>query len=293
MSRKLTNEEFIEKSKKVHGDKYDYSLVEYVNYSTKVKIIYNENIYEQLPSNHLKGFVCENIKKMTKEEFIQKSKEIHGDKYDYSLVDFKNVRGKVKLIYNDIVYEQYTYANLQGKSPELVPIKITKKEFIRRARIVHGDTFDYSLVKIEGISNKVDIIYENKKYSQKMFDHLRGHYPRGIIKDSKGVSDIIDYLENNNIKYIREYYYEDCKNISYLRFDFYLEDYNILIEYDGEQHFRSVVFFGGDDGFKKLQHNDNIKNKYCEQNRIPLLRISYLENINEKLSNYLESYLKL
>ncbi len=231
---KLTTESFIERSRKVHGDKYDYSLVEYVNYNTKVKIIYNECIYEQLPNNHLKGFVCENIKKMTKEEFIQKSKEIHGDKYDYSLVDFKNVRGKVKLIYNEVVYEQYAYVHLQGNSP------------------------------------------------------------KGIVEfSSKGEKSIEKYLITNKIKYKKQHWFSDCRNILPLPFDFYLEDYNILIEYDGEQHFRSVVIFGGDDGFKRLQHNDNIKNKYCEQNRIPLLRISYLENINEKLSNYLESYLKL
>jgi hypothetical protein len=61
-----------------------------VNNNTKVKILYNDIIYEQLPGNHLKGFNCENVKKITQDEFILKSKEIHGDKYDYSLFMINN-----------------------------------------------------------------------------------------------------------------------------------------------------------------------------------------------------------
>ena len=111
-TKRSTTEEFISKSKEIHGDKYDYSLVVYYNNSTPVKIIYGGVVYEQLPQNHLKGFKCENNKKMTKEEFISKSREIHGDKYDYSLIDFKNVRCKIKIIKNDIIYEQLAYAHL-------------------------------------------------------------------------------------------------------------------------------------------------------------------------------------
>ena len=227
-TKRLTTEDFILKSKEIHGDKYDYSLVEYVNNRTKVKIIYNNIIYEQLPGNHLKGFNCENIKKMTQDEFILRSKEIHGDKYDYSLVDFKNVRGKVKIVYQCIIYEQLAYIHLEGKSP-------------------------------------------------------RGTEDR----NSKGEQYIESYLIDNNIKYIRQYWYKDCRNILPLPFDFYLNELNILIEYDGRQHFESVDLFGGEEELLKRKINDQIKNNYCIKNRIPLLRISYLEDIYLKLNEYL------
>ena len=285
-TKRLTTEDFILKSKEIHGNKYDYSLVEYVNNNTKVKILYNDIIYEQLPSNHLKGFKCENIKGLTQENFIKKSKEIHGDKYDYSLVNFKNVRGKIQLIYNGDIYEQLAYAHLQGKSPEMAPFKITRLEFIKRAKVVHGNIFDYSLVKCDGINNKVKIIYDKRIYEQVASDHLSGHYPRGIIKESKGVHDITEFLNVNNIKYIREHFYEDCKNINYLRFDFFLPETNTLIEYDGRQHFESVDIWGGEDALLKRKINDEIKNNYCIKNRIPLLRISYLEDVNTKLNEY-------
>lgn len=291
-TKRLTKEEFILKSTEIHGDKYDYSLVEYLNNSTKVKIKYNDVIYEQLPSNHLKGFKCENIKTLTQDEFIKKSKDIHGDKYDYSLVHFKNVRGKIKLIYNQEIYEQLAYAHLQGKSPEMLPCKIINSDFIKRAKAIHGDIFDYSLVKCDGINNKIEIIYDGKIYKQVASDHLSGHYPRGIIKESKGVSDVTEFLNKNNIKYIREYTYEDCKNINHLRFDFFLPETNTLIEYDGRQHFKVVSIWGGEEGLLQRKINDEIKNSYCKKNRIPLLRISYLEDVNTKLNEcFSKSYI--
>jgi hypothetical protein len=166
MCKGLTKEEFIKKAINIHGDKYDYSLVEYKNSTTKIKIIYEGVFYEQIPNNHIRGFKCENIKCLSQEEFIKKSKEIHGDKYDYSLVKFKNVRGKIKLIYDGKIYEQYAYANLQGKSPEMLPTKITNRDFIKRSRELFSDMFDYSLVKCDGVNKKVKLIYNGEIYEQ-------------------------------------------------------------------------------------------------------------------------------
>ena len=71
-------------------------------------------------------------------------------------------------------------------------------------------------------------------------------------------------------------------------FDFYLSDLNICIEYDGIQHFKPIDYFGGDTAFILLQTNDQIKNEYCIENNIKLIRIRYDENIEEKLSNILK-----
>jgi len=73
-----------------------------------------------------------------------------------------------------------------------------------------------------------------------------------------------------------------------LPFDFYLSDLNICIEYDGIQHFKPIDYFGGDTAFILLQTNDQIKNEYCIENNIKLIRIRYDENIEEKLSNILK-----
>lgn len=99
---------------------------------------------------------------------------------------------------------------------------------------------------------------------------------------SLGETKIAQILSDNKIEYIPQYSFDDCKSPknSLLRFDFaIIKDNKVikLIEYDGEQHFQPYDFFGGEEGFLYLKEKDNIKNEYCKQHNIPLLRISYLE----------------
>ena len=112
----------------------------------------------------------------------------------------------------------------------------------------------------------------------------------GCLNISKGVYKIIDILEQNNISFVKEKTFDTCifpKTNSHLRFDFYLLDYNILIEYDGEQHFKPKCFGGcsleeAKINFEKTKERDLFKNKWCKENNIKLYRISYLDikNIN-------------
>jgi very-short-patch-repair endonuclease len=107
---------------------------------------------------------------------------------------------------------------------------------------------------------------------------------------SKGELKIHNYLKNENINFIQEHKFSNCKNILKLKFDFYLPDYNLCIEYDGIQHFEVQDFFGGEKALQNLQKNDNIKNEYCKNNNINIIRIRYDENIINKL-NEIDFYL--
>lgn len=99
-------------------------------------------------------------------------------------------------------------------------------------------------------------------------------------------------LRNQKIDHKTEYTVHT--NGTYYRFDFYLPDYNLFIEYDGQQHYQPVRFFGTDKDaqqvFERTQANDKIKNRYCEENNINLLRIPYWEqnNIETIINNYLQ-----
>ena len=88
---------------------------------------------------------------------------------------------------------------------------------------------------------------------------------------------IADILRDNLVSYYTEYTFEDCKGVGNkkLRFDFYLPDYNTLIEYDGMQHFKPIEYFGGEKHFNTQKQNDEIKNQYCESHKINLIRIPY------------------
>lgn len=105
--------------------------------------------------------------------------------------------------------------------------------------------------------------------------------------ESSGERQIRQWLESNNIKYIYQMPFIDCHDILPLPFDFYLPNYNIAIEYQGEQHYRPVKYFGGEEKFELQQKHDDIKKKYCANNNIKLLEIPYWENVEETLNNFL------
>lgn len=109
---------------------------------------------------------------------------------------------------------------------------------------------------------------------------------------SKGEEKIKQILSKNNFRYETQKIFEDCVNLQTgykLKFDFYLPDYNCCIEYDGEQHFRKTFY--SHDNFEERQERDNIKTKYCKDNNINLLRISYLD-YNKLSYTYLQKKLK-
>lgn len=102
MGKRLTTKIFIARAKEIHGDKYDYSEVEYVNYKTKVKIICPiHGEFWQTPREHLNGNGCQKcsgVQRMNTDLFIQRAIEVHGDTYDYSKVKYTNNRTKVCII---------------------------------------------------------------------------------------------------------------------------------------------------------------------------------------------------
>ena len=107
MAKKLTLKDFVDKARKVHGDKYDYSSSIYVNNSTKINIVCRKHgFFTQLPSSHLMGNGCPKCaneergknKSSSKDNFIQKAKKVHNNKYDYSKVNYVNNQTKVCIV---------------------------------------------------------------------------------------------------------------------------------------------------------------------------------------------------
>ena len=173
-------ERFIIKAKERHGDKYDYSKVEYVNAHTKVCIICPiHGEFWITPNSHLNGCACSQCgrnKKMTTEEFIEKARKIHGDKYDYSKVEYVNANTKVCVIC-PIHGEFYvspanhlrergcpkcrTRKELVGKYSVTKPMVIRKhniQTFVEKAKKVHNNKYDYSKVEYINSHSKVCII---------------------------------------------------------------------------------------------------------------------------------------
>lgn len=284
------NEQFIKKANKIHNNKYDYSLVEYINAKTKIKIICPiHGEFEQTPDNHLQGQQCGKCRGLhkTNNDFIKEAKEIHGNKYDYSLIEYIDRKTKVKIVCKEHgVFEQLTYAHLYGQGcPKCIGLNKTTEEFINEAKLIHGNKYDYSNADYLTSKKKIKIICNRHgEFEQTPNMHLRGN-GCPICRESKGEKLVREFLIKNNIKYIQEHKFKKCKNKQVLPFDFYLPNYNTCIEYDGVQHFKPIKAFGGQKGFDLIKQNDLIKTNFCHENNIGLIRIPYFCDVFDSLKN--------
>jgi very-short-patch-repair endonuclease len=270
-----TTEQFISEAKLIWFDKYDYSLVEYKGALKKVKIIYKGIVFEQVAVSHLNGQCCE--KNLNQENFILKSKEKHGNRYDYSLVKFKNGNLPVLIGYKGIYYLQKPYYHLSGNRPENIKLAVrkTNKQFINESNQVHD--FKYNYDKSDYISNQIKVIITcpiHGDFLQRPLSHIQGNGCSNC-NESKGEKEIARFLNKNNILYYRQHKFHDCLNIFELPFDFYIPSKRNIIEFDGKQHYEPIEHFGGLKAYESLKVNDKIKNNYCEDNYIDLIRIRY------------------
>jgi len=280
----IKRNKFILKANLRHNNKYDYSLVKYVNSITKVDIICKEHgIFSLRPDAHVRKVgcpVCNGGIKYSGDEFILKANDKHNNKYDYSKVNYINSNTKVEIICKDhgtFLMRPANHLIGQGCSKCVGTNKKTTEEFKILANRVHGTKYDYSLVEYENNRIKLNIICKKHGvFKQDAKSHLNGN-GCSLCISSKGEEMIEDILTSFGLKYEREFKFKDCLGISNgsLPFDFYLPELNILIEYDGRQHFEAVSKFGGEEYLKIIKINDSIRNEWCVKNNLYLIRIKY------------------
>ena len=309
---KYDTETFIEKAKNIHGNKYDYSLVKYVNNCTKVKIICKiHGEFQQIPSGHIiKRCGCKNCsvisislkRKSNTEEFIGKSVQVHGDKYDYSKVKYD---GR----FNDVIIICFTHGDffqtprnhLYGQGcPKCwfnrmsVMHKSNTIEFIEKCVQIHKNKYDYSKVEYDGRSKKIIIICKiHGIFEQSPGAHLQGSGCPFCINKTEGI--LYTKLLEDYPDITTQFKAEWCRNKNLLPFDCCIPSKKIIIELDGEQHFKQVKSWrtpkeqqridiykmecANSNGYSviRLLQNDVFKNKY-DWNTNLLLNI---ENISK------------
>ncbi len=205
-------EYFINKAKEVHGDRFDYSKVEYIQCDKKVKIICPiHGEFEQSPEKHLtyKGCTqCSTLQKSKEKicstkQFIEKAKLIHGDKYDYSKSEYVNAKEKLIIIckeHGEFLQNANNHLNGQG-CPECGIINTgnfkrgNQEDIIQRFITVHNDKYDYSLVNYTHFEKKVEIICPlHGTFLQTSASHLSGNGCRGCSKQK--MSELQGKLNN-------------------------------------------------------------------------------------------------
>mgnify|MGYP000290591655 CR=1 FL=1 len=296
----MSSEIFIERAKNTHGDKYDYSLVDYKNNYTKIKIYCKEHgIFEQLPKNHLNGsgcFRCNGTKKSDTNEFIANSNIVHKNKYDYSKTIYLGANVDVEILCPiHGLFKQRASRHLIGSicpkcnhTQSSNSQRDSKEQFIEKAKKVHGVQFDYSNVVYINNKTKIEIICKKHgSWWQTPINHIKNKQKCPFCNESKGEKIIKTFLETNNVYFERQKMFENCKDIRKLPFDFYLPEYNTCIEFNGIHHYKPVEYFGGIKTTKSQQKRDVIKNNFCLENNISLLVIKYTDNIENVLKNFL------
>ena len=306
---------FIWKALHAHGDKYDYYETVYINNKTKVKIgcrVKGHEIFTQRTNDHIYGHGCYKCKggsKLTLKEFIKKANEVHGEgRYDYSEVVYKNNKTKVCIICHNheepFRFRQKPNDHIQGHGCPKCARKLRSEiqhmpleEFIERARKIHGDKYDYSKVIYINKNTKVIIICPiHGKFKQSPDKHLND---RGCPKcnKNKGEEAIRKFLNEKEIEFEEQKKFKGCKYKQLLKFDFYLPRYNLCIEFDGSPHFKKINWNGRmtdeemEENLKSNQHRDQIKNEYCKNNGINLLRFNNIDTVKEELKKYFSEIL--
>ena len=277
------------------NDYYDYSKVDYVINTTKVIVIDKKYDREHLmtPTRLMIGSKC-NIKNAVDKTvyLIEQFRDVHSDKYDYSKVEYIHSKTKVTIIcpeHGEFEQKPCNHKGGQG-CPKCHPnAKLTTEDVVKQFREVHGDRYDYSKVNYIDSYTKVTIICpEHGEFEQNPNNHKGGQgCPR--CTESKGEREIRNLLIDKDIDFNQEHTFDDCKNKLPLRFDFYLPEHNVCIEYQGIQHYEPVDFFGGVSGFEYRQYLDKIKEGYCIDNNIQLLKIRYDEDVSNFLNEYFNS----
>jgi hypothetical protein len=289
--RTLTNELFIEKARKIHGDKYNYSKVEYINSKTKVCIICPKHgEFWQEANSHLQGEGCKKChlenkpRRMNTKKFIEKARKIHGDKYDYSKVEYISAKEKVCIICLEHgEFWQKPSCHLYGYGCPKCGLKKctdshrkTVKQFIDESEKVHGKKYDYSGVEYVNAFEKVKIICpKHGEFWQEPHNHLKGN-GCPICRNSKLENIVSEELKRNSINFVQHADYKIFPWLGKQHLDFFLPDHNIAIECQGEQHFTKYRFEKNTENLEKRKKLDLLKNKLCKDNKIKLI---YFSNI--------------
>ena len=312
-----SNEQFIEKAKQVHGDSFNYSLVVYEHSKKDVKIQCCAclTIFLMRPNNHLQGSGCPECAKgiraevmrkfaldrrKTIEQFIEESKQVHGDEFDYSLVTYVDALTPVKITCSQgHIFEQTPNNHLNGNGcDECLHIRqsilftLTTQEFVKKATSLYGDTYDYSRVDYKGcwepviIGCKIHSIW----YEQVATYHLKK--PKACPKCSKWTTEqkcreIFENLLGVEFPKLYPKWLKNPESNKYLELDGYNSSLvnetfscGLGFEYNGQGHYHFIPSWCHSKGIHELQtqiEHDLLKEAICADRGVCLIVIPYWE----------------
>ena len=283
----IDKERFIEMVNEKFGNKFDLSGIDYKGFKGH-KIIITCPVhgpFEMTPASFIRSkYGCPKCCiegradkfRLSRDEFVQRSSEVHNYKYDYSLIrDDMKMDEPVKIICPDhgvFIIKPTVHLHTKVGCPKCRGRQMTVKDFIRDATKIHGKRYDYSLVEFKKYTDKVKIICpKHGIFTQRANIHARVGMGCPKCSESHLERKVQLALEKRKIKYIYQ------KPFDWLRFkgkqylDFYLPKYNVAIECQGVQHFVADFRDGGQEGLALRQKMDENKYNLCKKHGIRIL----------------------
>lgn len=227
---KKTTNDFINDAIQIHGNKYNYSKVNYIN--SREKIIITCQIhgdFEQTPNNHIKGQGCAKCSghdKKTTSDFINDATQIHGNKYDYSKVNYINSHEKIIIICNNHgEFEQLPFGHLNGHgckkcaNEQNANMRLNNiNYFIKKSIEVHGNKYDYTKVIYSKACQKVIIVCKmHGEFEQIAIDHYNGHGCKkcSIEQNANNYrSNVSEFIEKSNLIHNNKYDYSKSEYVN-------------------------------------------------------------------------------
>lgn len=291
---RLSQEEYISKARAVHNGKYSYDKVKYEESHSKVTIscpIHGD--FRQLAYHHLNGHGCPKCARaaanekesLSLEVFISRARACHSIQYDYSKVVLKGAQQPVCIIcpehgeFWQVVNTHLRGHDCPGCGYKINSIKRTKslEKFIEDAKNVHGDKYDYSETVYVNAKQKLAIRCKihDMVFWQKPNAHLNGN-GCPICAQSHLEADVLRFLKSQKIAFEAEKAFDWLVYKESMYLDFFLPEYSVAIECQGEQHFRSCDYYGGPVAFRVTKNRDERKRVLCEEHGIKVLYFSNL-----------------
>lgn len=306
MSRKITTEEYISRIEGIWGSEYTV-LGEYKSAKDKILVKHNKcgSKYEVSAQNlYRRG--CQkcstkrvtDAQRWTDEEFKRKVYEEVGNEFTF-VEKYVDSQTKIKVIHNSCgnAYS-VTPRNFLRKGDRCplcwskrkgLSLRLSPEVFYERISVFLNGEFTL-LNEYETASKyiKVKHLKCGMVFERKPITLTEGIVCPNCMNKSSGEYFVAQWLKENGFEYIQEYTFDDCVHKNKLRFDFAVVDdqkeVKLLIEYNGRQHYEPVEFWGGEDGLEIVKLRDKIKQKYADENDIPLISIRYDEDVDAVLS---------
>lgn len=294
-AKRKTNDQFKQDVFDLVGNEYVF-LDKYVNTRTKLRVKHSKcnNIYKVTPNAFLRGSrcpYCSNNAKKTNEDFKQEVFDLVGDEYTF-LECYQGASTKIKVKHNKCghTYEVTPTHFLTGERCSYCygTPKKTDSQFKREIFDLVGNEYVFldpyvtNKTKMRVKHNKCGHIYEIRPT-----DFISHHNRCPYCNIPKGEYIIDKLLKSLGIKYEYQKTFEDLKDTQLLSYDFYIIDQNILIEYQGQQHYEPVDYFGGGSKFKLQQKHDKLKSDYARDHGYNLIAVPYTCDTLSKIKKYL------